>query len=149
MGFFLLLGVHPSYPKSPSGEAPATPVLHAKAGIMAIGTITKPTALASRADFTDANQRVRVRDVQLSSGANYTTGGETINPADVGLGKAIEQAIVCGNATTTSGTTSRTVVVLYQTGGGIKLLTQTTASAEAANNSDQSTFTARIIFRGR
>jgi hypothetical protein len=52
---------------------------------MAIGTITKPTALGSSADYNDANKRVRVRDVQLTSGANYTTGGETITAAAVGL----------------------------------------------------------------
>jgi hypothetical protein len=115
---------------------------------VAIGTITKPTALGSAADYNDANKRVRVRDVQLSGGANYTTGGESITAAAVGL-NTIFEAIPMGNALTTSGTTCRTVGYLYQTGGSVKQLVYTTASAEAASNSDQSTFTVRVKFVGR
>lgn len=109
---------------------------------MALGTLTRVTA------YTAGNKKVRVYDVQLSAGANYTTGGETITAAAVGLRK-IEQAIPSGLATTTSGTTSRSVAFLY--GNGMtttKMLVQTTASAEAANNSDQSTFTIRVTFMG-
>jgi hypothetical protein len=113
---------------------------------MALGTITKPHG--SRSDYLEGNRKVRVRDVQLSSGANYTTGGETVTARSVGLSK-IEEAQVLGVALTSSGTTSRSVGVIY--GNGVtttKLLVHTTASAEAANNSDQSTFTARIRFSG-
>jgi hypothetical protein len=115
---------------------------------MAIGTITKPTALGSSADYNDANKRVRVRDVQLSSGANYTTGGETITAAAVGL-NTIFEAIPMGLALTSTGTTSRTCGYLYQTSGAVKQLVHPTASAEAASNSDQSTFTQRVKFVGR
>jgi hypothetical protein len=115
---------------------------------MALGTITKPTQLGSRANYTDANKRVRIRDVQLTAGANYTTGGEPITAASVGL-NVIEQAVPCGLALTASGTTSRSVAFLYQTDGSVKMLTHTTASAEAGSNSDQSTFTVRIKFEGR
>ena len=109
---------------------------------MALGTIT-------RVDSTTwGNRKIRTVDVQLTSGANYTTGGETVTAAAVGL-KRIIGANPLGNATTTSGTTSRTVVFLYGNGTTTsKLLTQTTASAEAASNSDQSTFTQRIQFIG-
>lgn len=112
---------------------------------MALGTITRPSNV--RADGQTGKYRTRIRNVQLSAGANYTTGGETINPADVGLGHFIEK-VDGAMATTSTGTTSRTVVPLYQTNGSIKLVVQTTASAEAANNSDQSTFTARLTFIG-
>jgi hypothetical protein len=44
---------------------------------MALGAITKPSGAS---DYDVGNKRVRVRDVVLSSGANYTTGGETITP---------------------------------------------------------------------
>lgn len=112
---------------------------------MALGAITKPGGWS---DYDVGNKRVRVRDVVLSSGANYTTGGETISPSAVGL-NAIFEAAPLGNATTSTGTTSRTVVYLYQTNGSVKQLVQTTASAEAAGNSDQSTFTVRVRFVGR
>lgn len=108
---------------------------------MALGTITKI------ADYTWGNRRVRTRDVQLTTGANYTTGGETISATAVGLGRRIEH-VSGAMATTSTGTTSRTVVPLYQTNGSVKLTVQTTASAEAASNSDQSTFTARLTFIG-
>jgi hypothetical protein len=52
--------------------------------------------------------------VQLTSGANYTTGGETITAAAVGL-NTIFEAIPMGLALTTGGTTSRTVGFIYQT----------------------------------
>lgn len=108
---------------------------------MAAGTLTKVSA------YTVSNKRVRVYDYQLSSGANYTTGGETITPQQVGLSRKIEK-VEGAMATTTSGTTSRTVVPLYQTNGSVKIVVQTTASAEAASNSDQSTFFVRLSFSG-
>jgi hypothetical protein len=110
---------------------------------MALGTISTPVA-----KFVAGNRRYRTVDVQLTSGANYTTGGETITAAQAGMKFKIEH-VIGGPALTTSGTTSRTAVPLYQTDGSVKLLVQTTASAEAASNSDQSTFTARLTFVGR
>ena len=111
---------------------------------MALGTITKV------ADYQAGNRKVRVRDVQLTTGANYTTGGETVTAASVGLRKIEEAAVVSGLALTTSGTTSRSVGVIFGDGATTtKLLVHTTASAEAASNSDQSTFIARIRFVGR
>lgn len=112
---------------------------------MALGAITKPSGAS---DYDVGNKRVRVRDVVLSSGANYTTGGETISPSAVGL-NAIFEATPLGLATTATGTTSRSVLYLYQTNGSVKQLVHTTASAEAAGNSDQSTFTQRVRFVGR
>jgi hypothetical protein len=111
---------------------------------MALGTVTKVTG----ADTVFGNKKVRVRDVQLTSGANYTTGGETITAAQVGLRK-IEQANVLGLALPTGGATSRTIGVIYGNGQTTtKLVVHTTASAEAAGSSDQSTFTVRIQFIG-
>lgn len=112
---------------------------------MAIGTITKPGGYS---DYVDANKKVRVRDVQLTSGANYTTGGETITALAASLG-AIFEAIPLGLALPTGGATSRTVGFIYQTNGSVKMVVHTTASAEATLNSDQSTFTVRVKFVGK
>jgi hypothetical protein len=111
---------------------------------MALGTLTKASA------YTVANKRVRVYDVQLTSGANYTTGGETITPASVGLKSKIEQAVAHGNARATSGgATARTLAFDYATTpGSVKMQVYTTASAEAASNSDQSTQSCRVTFYG-
>lgn len=109
---------------------------------MALGTLTRVSA------YSISNKRARVYDVQLTSGANYTTGGETITPANIGLTRRIEQANALGLATTTSGSTSRGVSFLYQANGSVKMQVQTTASAEAAGSSDQSTFTVRVEFVG-
>jgi hypothetical protein len=109
---------------------------------MALGTLTKVDG------WVEGNKRVRLYDVQLTTGANYTTGGETVAAASVGLRKIIK-ANVLGLALPTAGATSRSVGIIY--GNGVtttKILTHTTASAEAASNSDQSTFTARIEFVG-
>ena len=116
---------------------------------MALGAISVPTGFGKEADWTVGNKRYRIRNVILSSGANYTTGGESISPSAVGLRTRIHAALPLGNATTTSGTTSRTVVYLPQTDGSVKQLVQTTASAEAASNSDQSTFSVNVLFIGR
>lgn len=113
---------------------------------MALGTITKPSGAA---DYNDANKRVRVRDVQLTSGANYTTGGETINASAVGL-NAIFEAVPLGLALPSGGATSRSVAFIFTSDTrSVKMLVHTTASAEAASNSDQSTFSVRVRFIGR
>jgi hypothetical protein len=108
---------------------------------MALGTLTKVTA------YKDANKRVTVYDVQLTSGANYAAGGETIVASSVGQ-KKILLANAAGLATISTGATARAVTFLYQTNGDVKMQVQTTGSAEAAGSSDQSTFTVRIRFEG-
>lgn len=112
---------------------------------MALGTLTR----VSGASSTFGNKKIRVYDVQLSAGANYTTGGETISPSAVGL-KRIEQAHTSGIARATSGgATSRTVSFDFvTTPGSVKMQVHTTASVEAANNSDQSAFSVRVTFMG-
>jgi hypothetical protein len=114
---------------------------------MALGTITKITNSGRPVDYVKGSLRCHLRTVQLTSGANYTTGGETVTAASVGL-KRIVYANVLGLASTSSGTTSRSVVIKRQTNGSVKLLVQTTASAEAAGSSDQSTFSVDIEFIG-
>lgn len=113
---------------------------------MALGTLTAVANTTSRI----GNKRMKVYDVQLSSGANYTTGGETITPAAVGMGRRIEQAQATGIArATTGGATSRAVSFDFATTpGSVKMQVSTTASAEAANNSDQSAFSVRVAFIG-
>jgi hypothetical protein len=109
---------------------------------MALGTLTKVGA------YVNANRRVRVYDVQLTSGANYAAGGETITPQQVGLSRKIEQVAGLGIATTATGATSRQVVPLYQTNGSVKLTVQTAGATEAVAATDQSTFSARLTFIG-
>jgi hypothetical protein len=112
---------------------------------MALGTITKPSP---NPDYAAGNKKVRVRDIQLTSGANYTTGGETITAAAVGM-RRIESAMPMGLALPSGGATSRSVAFIL--GNGVtntKMLVHTTASAEAASNSDQSTFSVRVKFEG-
>lgn len=115
---------------------------------MALGTLTAVANTTNRV----GNRREKVYDVQLTSGANYTTGGETITPAMVGLGRRIEQVQATGTPrATTGGATERSVswdfATLVST-GAVKMQVSTTASAEAANNSDQSAFSVRVAFRG-
>lgn len=115
---------------------------------MALGTFTPVRG----ANSTFGNRKVRVFDVQLSAGANYPTGGDTISASTVGLRK-IEQAWCSGIARATSGgATSRTVsfdfAAIAGNPGAVKMQVYTTGSAEAANNSDQSAFTTRVSFIG-
>ena len=58
---------------------------------MALGTVTIITR------YKDANKRVVVADIQLSSGANWTAAGESLAPSTLGL-KKIEEAVVMGPA---------------------------------------------------
>lgn len=113
---------------------------------MALGAISRPS---SASDYDAGNKRVRVRDIVLTSGANYTTGGETVNASAVGL-NVINEAAALGLALPSNGATSRGVGFLYAADArSVKLVVQTTASAEAASNSDQSTYTVRVRFIGR
>jgi hypothetical protein len=68
---------------------------------MALGTLTKVDA------WVQGNKRVRVYDVQLSSGANWTAAGESILPSQVGLRKIVEAKIL-GPARRRSRSRSRT-----------------------------------------
>ena len=117
---------------------------------MALGTISKPTtgAAGSRTDWVEGNRRYRIRNVQLTSGANYTTGGESISASAVGL-KVIEHVLPMGLALPSGGATSRSVAYIPQSDGSVKQLVHTTGSAEATAASDQSTFTVQALFIGR
>lgn len=108
---------------------------------MALGTVTKVDS------FVLANKRVKIVDVQLTSGANYTTGGETLNASAVNL-RRITAVDVLGLALPSGGATSRSVGVVYTSATAVKLVVHTTASAEASASSDQSTFTVRLKIYG-
>ncbi len=114
---------------------------------MAIGTISKPTISA---DFTVSNKKSRTRNVQLTSGANYTTGGEAITPAAVGLRQRIEYVLSTGQArTTTGGAATIPVSVEHQADGSVKLQQYVAATgAEQAGNANLSTFSIRLTFVG-
>lgn len=116
---------------------------------MAIGTITTVPG----AECSIGSKEMVVCDVVLTSGANYQAGGSTVTPAAVGLSKRIEQVWSVGASRATSGgLTARTVAVDYTaisgSPGAVKLQVFTTASAEAATGSDQSTQSMRLAFIG-
>lgn len=114
---------------------------------MAIGTLTRISDGVTRL----GSKRMVTYDVQLTSGANYVTNGATITPADVGFGRRIENVLTNGIARATTGSaTSRTVAFDFATTpGSVKMTVHTTASAEAASNSDQSAFSVRLTFVGK
>lgn len=116
---------------------------------MALGAITRPSNVQ---DGVWGNKKIRTREIVLGTGANYPTGGETITASLVGL-KKIEQVLTTSAVKATSGgATARTIAIDYTAiagnYGAVKMQVYTTASAEAANNSDQSAFTARLTFIG-
>lgn len=121
---------------------------------MALGTITKPTTGTGGApnpDFTVSNKRWRTRDIQLTAGANYTTGGETITPSQVGLRSTIHQVIGTGVAAAAAGTTAW-VVKYDHTNSKLQAFGSNGAApaalAEAASNTNLSTFVVRLTFVG-
>lgn len=113
---------------------------------MALGTVTKVL------DYTVSNKRFRVRDVQLTAGANYTTGGESITPASVGLRK-IEHVLTDVGAKNAAGTSAVPVRFDYAN-NKLQAYRYDGATAgkafleEVAVNVDLSAFTARLTFVG-
>ena len=53
---------------------------------MALGAITKVTG----GDYIHGNKKVRTRDIVLSTGANWTSTGESLTAAQVGLKKILK-----------------------------------------------------------
>lgn len=106
---------------------------------MALGAGTKIDS------YIIGNKRVKVYDFVLGTGANYPTGGEPLAPSLVGLRRFISVK-PCGSPKATSGGATARDISYDHTNA--KLQIYTTGSAEAANNSDQSTMTARIEFVG-
>lgn len=110
---------------------------------MALGTITKIDG------YADANKRVRVVDVQLTSGANYTAGGESLTPAMLGLRRITWAESSIGLSSTPTGFqirydyTNQKLVVLAQAVAGAAV-----ALVDVTANTNLSTFTARIRFEG-
>lgn len=113
---------------------------------MALGVLTPVSDGVNRI----GKYHAKTFDVQLTAGADYAAGGATITPAAVGLGRRIVQVHSSGTASaTTGGLTARSVAFRHQTNGDVKLQVMTTASAEAADNSDQSGYSLRCTFVGR
>lgn len=112
---------------------------------MAHGAITRPS---SSFDFDVTNKKFRIRDVQLTSGANYTTGGETITAKEAGMSHRITAVSAPNVAMTSDGATSRSVGFLHQSDGSVKMVVSSTASAQVASNTDLSTYSIRLTFIG-
>lgn len=109
-----------------------------------IGAITKVT------DYTVSNKRHRVRDVVLSTGANYATGGMTLTPVSVGLHK-IEEAQPLGPAT--NGTLCFPVVYDYtnqklKAFGTNAVPGAAVGDPEVTANTNLSAYSVRIKFSG-
>lgn len=118
---------------------------------MALGSITRPAFPGASIDYVEGNKRIRTRDVQLTSGANYTTGGETISPTAVGLSRRIDRVIAAGVArTTTGGAATIPLSFDFATTPGSVLMQQYVAAtgAEQAGNANLSTFSVRLTFVG-
>lgn len=110
---------------------------------MALGAITKVDA------YVEGNKRVKVVDVVLSTGANWTAAGESLTPAMVGLRTITWADCNVGLSSTPTG-----FIVRYDYAGQkLIALAQGTAGAAVAlvavtTNTNLSTFTARIRFEG-
>lgn len=115
---------------------------------MALGTLTRVAA------YVEGNRRVRIYDVQVTAGANYTVGGETITPQAVGLGRRIDMAMADGCARTASGDGGPAVAFIYQANGSVKIVGLTSNGAapavldEPAANTNFSTHSVRVKFIG-
>jgi hypothetical protein len=115
---------------------------------MALGTLTKASP---NADSTFGNKKIRVRDVQLTAGANYITGGDTITPALAGMRVRIEQVIPNGTVRTTTGGAASLPIAfdLATTAGSAKMQVYVAATgAEQAAGANLSTFSVRCTFIG-
>lgn len=112
---------------------------------MALGTITKVDA------FVEGNKRVKIVDVQLTSGANYTTGGESLTAANVGLRKII--TVNALGPAQSSTPTSFQVGYDYTNSKLIAYGQNATPGAAVAqiqvtSNTNLSTFTVRLEIKG-
>jgi hypothetical protein len=110
---------------------------------MALGAITKVDG------YAEANKRVRIVDVVLSTGANWTSAGESLTPAMVGLTKITFAECNLG----VSSTPTAFQVRYDYTNKKLLAFAQAVAGAAVAlvavtGNTDLSTFTARIRFEG-
>lgn len=115
---------------------------------MALGTLTKVD------QYTVSNRRYRIYDVQLTSGANYTAGGETITAISVGLRRIIAASAIGPAMSSTP--TAFNVGITYTSATAVKIVALGTNAAPGAAVADidvtastnLSTFTARIKFEG-
>jgi len=111
---------------------------------MALGTVTQVD------NTVWGNKRIKTYDIQLTTGANYTTGGETLTAATVGL-RNVENVLSVGGAKNAAGTLAHGVVYDYVNS---KLQAIETGAAvdgpfkEASSNADLSLYTVRITFIG-
>ena len=110
---------------------------------MALGTITKIDS------YVEGNKRIRVVDVQLSTGANWTAAGESLTAAMVGLRRITFAECNLGLSATPTGFQVRydyansLLIALAQAVAGAA-----TALVAVTTNTNLSTFTARIKFEG-
>lgn len=107
---------------------------------MALGTLTKIDG------YVVGNKRVRIYDVQLTSGANYVAGGETLTAAMVGLRRIVAvNALGPARSSTPTGfqvtydyTNSKLIALAQATAGAAIAMVDVTAGTNL------STFTVRL-----
>lgn len=117
---------------------------------MALGAITKPAGV--RCDDTWGSKRMRIRQIVATGGANYTTGGETITPASVGLN--VIENVSGGPFKTSTGVNildwsydfAANKIQYYRYDGAS---VGKASLEEAAANFDASGYTGRLTFVGR
>jgi hypothetical protein len=110
---------------------------------MALGAITKVDG------YVEGNKRIRVVDVILSTGANWTAAGESLTPAMVGLRRITYVDATLGLSATQTGflvrydyVNSKLVALAQAVAGAAVALVAVTAGT------DLSTFTARLRIEG-
>lgn len=111
---------------------------------MALGTVTKVDA------WVEGNKRVRIYDIQLSTGANWTAAGESLTPAMVGLRKIVavnalgpaRSAVPTGFQVTYDYTNQKLIALAQGTAGAA------VAMVAVTGNTDLSTFTVRLEIVG-
>jgi len=112
---------------------------------MALGAVKAVTA----GDYTLGNKRVRTRDITLSTGANWTSAGETLTPAQVGL----NQVVRCNPALAYNGTLTFQVHYDITNQKLIAFAQNATPGAavgqpKVTGNTDLSGYTVRLEFVG-
>jgi hypothetical protein len=119
---------------------------------MALGTMT----LIEKYNW--GNRRVRVFDVQLTSGANYTTAGEPVTPKQAGMGRFISHVFGAGNSgagQTTGYSVGINYTAVASNPGGVRLQGFVSNGAspalfnEAPSNTNLSAGSVRLAFVGQ
>lgn len=111
---------------------------------LTVANVATPNARIN--EWSEGPYKARMIDITFDN--SYPTGGEVLTAASLGWSQ-IFGAIVLTHPVNSAGTLHRMLFPRKNTANTqLNLIIATTASAEAANASDQSAFTARVIVLG-